>query len=297
MAARTSKQASGTEYCKHGSSAPVALLQSLPISQARTARHKCTVCSYQKGFEDAHWGSPLLVPMEDCGHGKIAPIIVLEDLPESQAGTGRHKCATCAYQFGFEAGLNEQATFARLFSGRIHGRGRGETPQPETSVLTLVEPPEFETSNEAPPTTFRARKNLERSFKEHRNLQLGRAGELLVLGYERTSLLANGKPELARKIIHTSEVEGDGAGYDIKSFEPDGRTKFIEVKTTRGPSTMPFFITYNEVKFSKAHSEQYHLFRVFDFNLASSSGRCYVINGRVDKCFNLSATVFRASRQ
>jgi len=45
------------------------------------------------------------MPKETCNHGKTAPQSVLDDLPHSQAGTGRHKCAVCAYQLGFEAGL------------------------------------------------------------------------------------------------------------------------------------------------------------------------------------------------
>lgn len=35
-----------------------------------------------------------------CGHGNDAPALVLTNLPESQAGTARHKCATCAYSRG-----------------------------------------------------------------------------------------------------------------------------------------------------------------------------------------------------
>jgi hypothetical protein len=41
--------------------------------------------------------------------------------------------------------------------------------------------------------------------------------------------------------------EGDGAGFDIASFDPDGRERFIEVKTTNGAATTPFFLTRNEM--------------------------------------------------
>jgi hypothetical protein len=51
------------------------------------------------------WCSLLPMPKETCNHGKTAPQSVLDGLPQSQAGTGRHKCAVCAYQLGFEAGL------------------------------------------------------------------------------------------------------------------------------------------------------------------------------------------------
>ena len=38
----------------------------------------------------------------DCSHGSVAPIDMLEQLPASQAGAGRHKCVICAYQRGDE---------------------------------------------------------------------------------------------------------------------------------------------------------------------------------------------------
>lgn len=38
--------------CKHGSTAPIELLNSLPQSQGGIARHKCAVCAYNQGVED-----------------------------------------------------------------------------------------------------------------------------------------------------------------------------------------------------------------------------------------------------
>lgn len=45
--------------------------------------------------------------LESCKHDNKAPVDLLESLPPSQAGLGRHKCAVCAYDAGFEAGLRE----------------------------------------------------------------------------------------------------------------------------------------------------------------------------------------------
>jgi hypothetical protein len=44
-----------------------------------------------------------------------------------------------------------------------------------------------------------------------------------------------------------SEEDGDGAGYDIASFAPDGRPRLIEVKTTNGWERTPFHISRNEL--------------------------------------------------
>jgi hypothetical protein len=55
-----------------------------------------------------------------------------------------------------------------------------------------------------------------------------------VLKHERERLDSAGRSDLASKALHIAELEGDGAGYDVRSFELDGTPRFIEVKTTRG---------------------------------------------------------------
>lgn len=40
--------------------------------------------------------------METCKHGSQAPVEVLSNLHECQAGYGRHKCCVCAYARGRE---------------------------------------------------------------------------------------------------------------------------------------------------------------------------------------------------
>jgi len=49
---------------------------------------------------------------ESCKHGKQAPKDLLEDLPISQAGTGRHKCAQCAYEAGIQEGIRQEKASA-----------------------------------------------------------------------------------------------------------------------------------------------------------------------------------------
>lgn len=47
--------------------------------------------------------------MATCDHGSWAPDDALNELPDSQAGTGRHKCANCAYRRGYLWGQNNAA--------------------------------------------------------------------------------------------------------------------------------------------------------------------------------------------
>ena len=41
---------------------------------------------------------------ETCIHGGVSPISLLAELHHSQAGSGRHRCPTCAYEQGFNLG-------------------------------------------------------------------------------------------------------------------------------------------------------------------------------------------------
>ena len=105
---------------------------------------------------------------------------------------------------------------------------------------------------------------VERDF---RNRKLGRDGEELVLHFERQRLQQRDRSDLAKKIRWVSEEDGDGAGYDILSFDEKGNERFLEVKTTVGSDTTPFYITRNELSFSSERPEAFRLCRVFDFSM------------------------------
>ncbi|WP_316231730.1 DUF3883 domain-containing protein [Bradyrhizobium sp. SZCCHNR1051] len=111
------------------------------------------------------------------------------------------------------------------------GSGYGEPPP-----LWIGPPPTH--SNAPPPEELEQMVVIARKYdvgaRDARNRALGRAGEERVLAHERSTLLAAGRTDLARQIRWVSDVDGDGAGYDIRSFEPDGRERLIEVKTTTG---------------------------------------------------------------
>lgn len=102
--------------------------------------------------------------------------------------------------------------------------------------------------------------------RDAKNRRLGQAGERLVLDNERASLRSAGRPDLAAQVIWTANEQGDGAGFDIASFELDGRPRLIEVKTTNGWERTPFFLTRNELAVANANAEVWHLVRVWDFS-------------------------------
>jgi hypothetical protein len=100
---------------------------------------------------------------------------------------------------------------------------------------------------------------------EARNQSLGRAGEELVLRFEHERLWRAGKRSLADRVEHVARTRGDYLGYDVQSFEEDGRDRLIEVKTTRFGAMTPFFASRNEVDFSEERGHDYQLYRLFSF--------------------------------
>lgn len=135
----------------------------------------------------------------------------------------------------------------------------------ESEGLYLDSPP---LPNQTASIPNKALERLIRKFdpaaRDERNRSLGKKGEELVLQFERFRLNRE-NPDLAKKIKWVSQEEGDGAGYDILSFEPNGKERLIEVKTTVGYQKTPFFISANELALSNERPDHFRLMRVYDF--------------------------------
>lgn len=114
---------------------------------------------------------------------------------------------------------------------------------------------------------------------EQRNRKLGAFGEEMVLAYEKWYLTVAGKENLADQVRWIAKEEGDGAGFDILSRNPDGTDKYIEVKTTRLGKETPFFFSRNEWLFSRKKQEDYHLYRLFNF---ARTAKMFVKTGGLD---------------
>lgn len=126
--------------------------------------------------------------------------------------------------------------------------------------------------------------------QEARNQSLGLAGEELALEFEYQRLWRAGLKTFAERIEHVSKKD-DGHGFDILSFEADGRERLVEVKTTRFGALTPFFASRNEVEVSDERSDAYHVYRVFDF---SKNPRLFMLEGSMRSTCSLEAVQFRA---
>jgi hypothetical protein len=124
------------------------------------------------------------------------------------------------------------------------------------------------------------------------NRDLGLAGERVVVELERHSLRQRGLDQLARQVEHVSRTQGDGLGFDVLSFTPDGGEKFIEVKTTRKQKEFPFLVSRNEVEFSAEEKDRFHLYRVFDFGRPRAG--LFAVAGSLNETCFLTPSVYAA---
>lgn len=122
--------------------------------------------------------------------------------------------------------------------------------------------------------------------------ELGLAGELAVIDFEKARLRRAGMANLAKEIEHISVTQGDGLGFDILSFDSTGAERLIEVKTTRRAETWPFVATRNEVSLSTEVPEKFHLYRVFGFG--KSTPGLFTLPGSLEKSCSLVPRDFDA---
>jgi hypothetical protein len=164
----------------------------------------------------------------------------------------------------------------------------------EDGTLWIGPPPTH--SNAPPPDELDQMAAIARKYnvaeRDARNRALGRAGEQLVLVHERANLLAAGRTYLADRIRWVSHLDGDGAGYDIRSFNADGSDRLIEVKTTNGWERTPFHITRNELNVAEACRDDWRLVRLWNF---AREPRAFQLQPPLEAHVSLMATSYQAS--
>lgn len=128
--------------------------------------------------------------------------------------------------------------------------------------------------------------------RDEANRLLGRNGEQWVLGFEQQRLQDAGRAELFQRVDWVSDRLGDGAGYDILSYDATDQPRYIEVKTTNGAHSSAFIMTRNELEFSQESGDAFHLYRVFQFR---TTPLLYMLRGDVSKQLHLEPIDYRAS--
>lgn len=168
------------------------------------------------------------------------------------------------------------------------------TRSPDIGTDPFVLPPVFEPSKTKTPEPIRL---LARKFdpvaRDARNRSLGKKGEAFVLEVEERRLFAAGRHDLMRDLRWVSDLDGDGAGYDILSFDPaSGDRKLIEVKTTCGDALTPFFVTRTEKSLADRNPSEFSLYRVFDF---AAMPRIFRLRPPLEDAVRLETETWRAA--
>jgi Domain of unknown function (DUF3883) len=130
------------------------------------------------------------------------------------------------------------------------------------------------------------------AVRDARNRDLGQRGEEYAFENEIRTLRNGGREDLARKARHVSKEDGDGLGYDVHSYDLNGGDRLIEVKTTLGDATTPFFISENERLVSIERKTQFKLLRLYDF---TKLPRAFEIVPPLDDFLYLQPTNYRVT--
>lgn len=156
----------------------------------------------------------------------------------------------------------------------------------------FVSPPSLAKTNKQMPGGL---KRLIRKFdpleRDHRNCALGKAGEEFVVNLERRQLAGAGHSDLARKVRWVADTDGDGAGYDVLSFDLTGRERLLEIKTTNGSARTPFFLSRNERDMATERPNDWCLYRV---HLFANTPRIFVITPPLEDAVRLRPDTWRA---
>ena len=168
------------------------------------------------------------------------------------------------------------------------------SPFAERGLVFDDAPPCREMPEQGIPEGFRRiiRKFEPPADRDARNRHLGEAGEALVFEVERCRLDGLGRKDLADRVRWVARDDGEGYGFDILSFAGTGdkakRERWLEIKTTNGPNTTPFFITKNELRVSKEHPNVFRLVRLYDFK---RQARAYRLKPPLEQHVRLSPAV------
>ncbi|MGA7796969.1 MAG: DUF3883 domain-containing protein [Candidatus Acidiferrales bacterium] len=166
---------------------------------------------------------------------------------------------------------------------------------PETAMpgeIFVDPPPLIVTDGPIPERLRRLVRKFDPVERDYHNRSLGKAGEEFVVDLERHRLHGANRSDLARRVRWVADEDGDGAGYDVLSFDPAGSERLLEVKTTNGSAKTPFFITRNECALATERPADWRIYRVHMF---AKSPRIFTIVPPLENAVSLSPQIWCAS--
>ncbi|SEJ33310.1 protein of unknown function [Pseudomonas linyingensis] len=194
--------------------------------------------------------------------------------------------------------LNKTDKLADIFKSHATSATRRSYYLPEPLELPITPPPldasDYVCIGNSSPTRRMARPSTKSASRKGAtrskdylqeaaaNQALGRLGEKIVLKREIERVSVELGEENKFRVVDVPHVEGDGAGYDIRSVRltQDGISiYFIEVKTTTGDANTPFFLTENERNFAALNAEQLEVVRIHSLDQSKGEYQEYRLTG------------------
>jgi hypothetical protein len=162
-----------------------------------------------------------------------------------------------------------------------------------TKAPILVDPPKFaaQDSDDRPASLRRLTRKYDPAQRDALNRSLGRAGEQMVVAFEKMRLQQAGRDDLASKVRWVSDLDGDYLGFDVRSFEVDGQERMIEIKTTNGHARTRFWLSSNQCDVAASNPEIFRIRRVYHF---SNAARMFEIKPPLSDFLNLTAEKYVA---
>lgn len=158
--------------------------------------------------------------------------------------------------------------------------------------LKFEEPPELREAPADNRELHRLIRKFDPALRDERNRKLGELGEERVYKHEQDRLVGCGRKDLAQQVCWISRDHGDGAGFDILSFDVTGEKRFLEVKTTLGYRSTPFYLTRNELSFSEENPDNFRIVRLYDF---ARNARAFELKPPINESVSLDPLVYQAT--
>lgn len=175
----------------------------------------------------------------------------------------------------------------------LHPASLDTKPLALNDEAILVPPPPFADPDET--LTLAVRRlvgKFDPAKRDARNRHLGKAGEKFVVEFKRDRLRRGGRDDLAGDVRWVSDLDGDGHGYDVLSFEPDGQERLLEIKTSCGHERTVFWLTRREIDVAVEKSGIYRIRRVFHFR---NRAQMFEITPPLDCGLLMTPTTFLAA--
>ena len=164
-----------------------------------------------------------------------------------------------------------------------NGSNKSDKKKPIEKSVNQIDAEEFPNIDSILPKSFKGNLNIDYAKKDDLFRSLGLLGEEWAITYEQERLKKLG---IDYPVRHASVLDGDGIGYDIKSVEDDGITpRYIEVKTTTGSISQPFYYSDNELAFSELNSANYYVYRIYNFKGETQKADILIIHGSLKALF------------